>query len=81
MPNSSLTTVVRAAERVRRAEERLLRARAELRAAIVAAHEGGASLAAIARALGVTRQRVAQIAQRPDTGRIAAGAASGDRPG
>lgn len=66
MTEPSIAAIVRAAERVRGAEERLRRARAELRAKIVAAHEGGTSFAAIARALGVTRQRIAQIVNGPD---------------
>ncbi|MBD0347977.1 MAG: helix-turn-helix domain-containing protein [Thermoleophilia bacterium] len=66
MSASSVAAVVRAAERVRGAEQRLRDARAELRATIVAAHAHGTSFAAIARALGVTRQRVAQIVHGPD---------------
>jgi DNA-directed RNA polymerase sigma subunit (sigma70/sigma32) len=46
---------------VRRTEEALRRAREDLRQAIVAAHDGGETFAAIARTLGVTRQRVKQI--------------------
>jgi transcriptional regulator len=39
-------------------------ARKELRAAILAARKDGESLAAIARTLGVTRQRVSQLLER-----------------
>jgi DNA-directed RNA polymerase sigma subunit (sigma70/sigma32) len=61
MSAASLTRVARAATKVRRTEEALRRAREDLRQAIVAAHDGGETLAAIARTLGVTRQRVKQI--------------------
>jgi DNA-directed RNA polymerase specialized sigma24 family protein len=59
-----LAQVARAATKVRRAEESLRRARDELRDAIIAAREDGESFAAIARTLGVTRQRVKQIVGR-----------------
>jgi transposase-like protein len=49
---------------VRRAEQSVRKARKELRAAIVAARANGESLAAIARTLGVTRQRVSQLLER-----------------
>jgi DNA-directed RNA polymerase sigma subunit (sigma70/sigma32) len=62
MAAAPLTEVARAAMKVRRAEESLRRARAELRAAIMEARENGETFAAIARTLGVTRQRVKQIA-------------------
>lgn len=39
-------------------------ARRELRAAILSARKDGESLASIARALGVTRQRVSQLLER-----------------
>ena len=67
MPEPSLEAVVRAADRVRTAEERLRHARAELRATILSAHGDGTSFAAIGRALGVTRQRVAQIVHGEET--------------
>jgi hypothetical protein len=61
MPSSLLTRVARAAAKARRAEDAVRAARAELRAAIVAAREAGESLTAIARVVGVTRQRIKQI--------------------
>jgi DNA-directed RNA polymerase specialized sigma24 family protein len=62
MAAAPLTEVARAATRVRRAEDSLRRAREDLRAAIVSARANGETFAAIARTLGVTRQRVKQIA-------------------
>lgn len=47
--------------RVRRAAERAVRVRAELRDAILAARAAGATLPEIAGAAGVTKQRVHQI--------------------
>jgi DNA-directed RNA polymerase sigma subunit (sigma70/sigma32) len=64
MPDSPLTRVARAATKARRAEDAVRAARAELRAAIVAAREAGESLTAIARVVGVTRQRIKQIIGR-----------------
>lgn len=64
MPVSPLTRVARAATKARRAEDAVRAARAELRAAIVAAREAGESLTAIARVVGVTRQRIKQIIGR-----------------
>jgi DNA-directed RNA polymerase specialized sigma24 family protein len=64
MATTPLGQVRQAAAKVRRAERALLKARKELRAAIVAARENGESLAAIARTLGVTRQRVSQLLER-----------------
>lgn len=61
MPGSALTRVRRAAAKASRAEENLRAARAELHAAIVTAREAGESLTAIARVVGVTRQRIKQI--------------------
>jgi DNA-directed RNA polymerase specialized sigma24 family protein len=57
----SLTRVARANAKVRRAEQALQRAREEFRDAIVVARDDGESLAAIARTVGVTRQRIKQI--------------------
>jgi DNA-directed RNA polymerase specialized sigma24 family protein len=62
MAAASLARVDRAATKVRRAEKALQRAREDLREAIVAARESGETFAAIARILGVSRQRVKQIA-------------------
>jgi DNA-directed RNA polymerase specialized sigma24 family protein len=64
MAGSPLTRVARAATKTRRAEEAVRAARAELRAAVVQAREAGESLSAIARVVGVTRQRVNQIIGR-----------------
>jgi DNA-directed RNA polymerase specialized sigma24 family protein len=61
MAAAPITQVARAATKVRRAEEALRRARKELRDAIIAARNDGETFAAIARTLGVTRQRVKQI--------------------
>lgn len=58
---TSLSRIVRAVAEVRRAEDALRSARDELRQAIVSAREEGESLAAIARTVGVTRQRIKQI--------------------
>jgi DNA-directed RNA polymerase sigma subunit (sigma70/sigma32) len=64
MAASPLSRVRRAAAKVDRAEESVRKARRELRAAIAAARTEGESLAAIARALGVSRQRVSQLLER-----------------
>jgi DNA-directed RNA polymerase sigma subunit (sigma70/sigma32) len=64
MAANSLTRVRRASAKVQRAEENVRAARSELRAAILAARKDGESLAAIARALGVSRQRVSQLLER-----------------
>ncbi len=58
-----LSRLLRARERIREQEADLTAARREFRAALVAAHEGGHSYTAIGRALGVTRQRVAEMIQ------------------
>jgi len=57
--------VVRAAQRVKDAEERLQRAREALYAEIHKAQDAGVSISAMARALGVTRQAVQRLARRP----------------
>lgn len=64
MPGTPLTRVARAVLKARRAEDAVRAARAELTAAIVAAREAGESLTAIARVVGVTRQRIKQIIGR-----------------
>jgi DNA-directed RNA polymerase specialized sigma24 family protein len=61
MAANTLARVARANAKVRRAEQALERAREEFRNAVVAAHEAGETLAAIARTVGVTRQRIKQI--------------------
>jgi DNA-directed RNA polymerase specialized sigma24 family protein len=55
------TAVKAAAKRVSDAERALTQARAAFRQALRDAHESGMSQSAIARALGVTRQRVKQM--------------------
>jgi hypothetical protein len=64
MPVSPLTRVARAASKARRAEDTLRAAREELHATILAAREAGESLTAIARVVGVTRQRIKQMIGR-----------------
>jgi hypothetical protein len=64
MATTPLGEVRQAAAKVRRAEQGVLKARKELRTAIATARESGESLAAIARTLGVTRQRVSQLLER-----------------
>jgi hypothetical protein len=64
MNGKPLTRVGRAAVKARRAEDAVRAARAELRAAIIAAREAGESLTAIAHVVGVTRQRIRQIIGR-----------------
>jgi Homeodomain-like domain len=64
MATTPLGQVRQAAARVRRAEQGVRKARQELRHAIIAARDSGESLAAIARTLGVTRQRVSQLLER-----------------
>jgi hypothetical protein len=61
MAANPLARVARANAKVRRAEEALRLARNEFRDAALAAHERGESLAAIARTVGVSRQRIKQI--------------------
>jgi DNA-directed RNA polymerase specialized sigma24 family protein len=56
-----LRQVVDARERIREREASVADARRELRAALVAAHDGGWSYAAIGRVLGISRQRVAAL--------------------
>lgn len=56
-----LEAVVKASGQVRDVEEALVEHRAASRQAIAAAYAGGVSLAAIGRALGVTRQRIKRI--------------------
>jgi DNA-directed RNA polymerase sigma subunit (sigma70/sigma32) len=48
------------------AEERATDLRAELRVTIMAAREAGLSQAAIGRELGISRQRVRQILDKPE---------------
>ena len=61
MAQRDLQRVERAATKVRRSEGTLREARGELRSAIVTARQAGETLTAIARVLGVSRQRVKQL--------------------
>jgi DNA-directed RNA polymerase sigma subunit (sigma70/sigma32) len=56
-----LDDVTEAAEGYRRAEEERRQAREQLRARVRAARDEGISFAAIARAAGVSRERVRQL--------------------
>ena len=66
-PNTSIISaetmnrIAKAAERVERLEPRLADARVELHAAIRQAHDEGATLSAIARVAGLSRERVRQV--------------------
>jgi DNA-directed RNA polymerase sigma subunit (sigma70/sigma32) len=57
----ALARLQKASQRVRQAESGLASARLELRVAIVASYEAGASMTAIGEVLGITRQRVKQL--------------------
>jgi 2-keto-3-deoxy-L-rhamnonate aldolase RhmA len=59
-----LRRLVRAAQRAGKAEGQLEQARLELYAEIRKAHAQGASLSAMARELGVSRQRMQKLMQR-----------------
>jgi hypothetical protein len=59
-----LKGLLRASEKVRRAEEQLEQAREQLYAEIRKALAAGVSLSALSRALGVTRQRVQKLVDR-----------------
>jgi hypothetical protein len=59
-----LARVLRAVERARQADADAREAHREVSEAIRAARDAGIALAAIARALGVSRQRVQQLARR-----------------
>jgi DNA invertase Pin-like site-specific DNA recombinase len=56
-----LDRIVRAAEAVRQSDAAVRAARAAFRAEIEAARKDGVTLSAIARALGISRQRVYQL--------------------
>ena len=60
----SLARLLRAFQRVRRAEEELERARQEFYAEVMAARGAAASLSAMGRALGVSRQRMQKLVER-----------------
>jgi DNA-directed RNA polymerase sigma subunit (sigma70/sigma32) len=61
MSAETMNRIAAAAENVERLEPRLAEARRELHAAVRDAHAEGASLAAIARVAGLSRERVRQI--------------------
>jgi hypothetical protein len=63
-PDPNLRRLLRAAQRVEKAERQLEQARLELYEEIRSAHAQGASLSAMARALNVTRQRMQKLMQR-----------------
>jgi len=63
----SLARLKQLAIQLRRHEEGVAAARAELRDAITEARDQGATLSAIADVLGVSRQRVAQIIREERT--------------
>lgn len=69
MPESrrALAAVVKANERVRKADEHLATMRVELYETVRQAQAEGVSLSEIARTLGVTRQAVQQMARRRAT--------------
>lgn len=58
-----MNRIAKAAVRVERLEPRLADARVDLHAAIRQAHAEGASLSAIARVAGLSRERIRQIAR------------------
>jgi DNA-directed RNA polymerase sigma subunit (sigma70/sigma32) len=57
----TMNRIAKAAERVERLEPRLAEARVELHEAIRQAHAEGASLSAISRVAGLSRERIRQI--------------------
>ena len=59
-----MNTIAKAAEQVERLEPRLVAARQELHAAIRKAHAEGASLGAISRVAGLSRERIRQLVSR-----------------
>jgi DNA-directed RNA polymerase sigma subunit (sigma70/sigma32) len=64
MSAETMNRIAAAAEKVERLEPRLAEARAEVHAAIRDAHGEGASLGAIARVAGLSRERIRQIVSR-----------------
>jgi hypothetical protein len=62
-PDPDLRTLERAARARQKAEDQLRAARESVRDEIIAAHAAGASLSAIGRVIGVSRQRVAAIVE------------------
>ena len=62
--DAEVKTVLRAYKKALDALQRLDRARRDFRSALLTAHEAGASMAELARALGVSRQRVDEVLAR-----------------
>ena len=62
--DAEVKAVLRAYQKSLDALQRLDRARRTFRSALLTAHEAGASKAELARALGVTRQRVDEVLGR-----------------
>jgi DNA-binding transcriptional regulator LsrR (DeoR family) len=62
--DTEVKTVLRAYKKALDALQRLDRARRDFRAALLTAHEAGANKAELARALGVSRQRVDEVLTR-----------------
>ena len=62
--DAEVKSVLRAYKKALDALQRLDRARRDFRSALLAAHEAGASKAELARALGVSRQRVDEVLAR-----------------
>lgn len=60
-PDPNLRRLQRLAERLREADQRADKIRVELRQEIERARDDGATISGIARALGVSRQRVQQL--------------------
>jgi hypothetical protein len=63
-----LDDVAAAAEKMRRAQDELTEAREELRAKVRVAHVEGIPAAAIARAAGLSRQRITQLLKGEPSG-------------
>jgi hypothetical protein len=62
--DTEVKSVLRAYKKALNALQRLDKARRSFRSTLLSAHEAGASKAELARALGVTRQRVDQVLDR-----------------
>jgi DNA-directed RNA polymerase specialized sigma24 family protein len=71
--DAEVKTVLRAYQKALDALQRLDRARRNFRSALLTAHEAGANKAELARALGVSRQRVDEILARARHERAAGG--------
>ena len=62
--DTEVKSVLRAYKKALDALQRLDKARRDFRSALLAAHEAGANKAELARALGVSRQRVDEVLTR-----------------